>query len=128
MITGTCTSTYCCAAWRVTASLTAIEHIGRAALRRVHAAGPARLIRGPLFDGDPCPPVASPRPVLVDSEHVGNLTSAAWSPRFAANVGLGMLDREFWRPGRRVTVGVPDGAARNGIVVTPPFADDLRLG
>ena len=61
MITGTCTSTYCCAAWRVTASLTAIKHIGRAALRRVHAAGPARLIRGPLFDGDPCPPVASPR-------------------------------------------------------------------
>ena len=35
------------------------------------------------------------RPVLVDSERVGNLTSMAWSPRFAANVDPGVLDREF---------------------------------
>lgn len=94
----------------------------------MHAADPARSIRGPPFDGDPCAPVASPRPVLVDSERVGNLTSAAWSPRFAANVGLGTLGGENWRPGRRVTVGVPDGAARNGIVVTPPIAGNLRPG
>ena len=37
----------------------------------------------------------STRPVLVDSERVGNLTSLAWSPRFAANVDPGVLDREF---------------------------------
>ena len=69
-----------------------IDFIGRDVLMRISKAGPQRLLRGVLFDGDPCPPCATPWPVCVDGKVVGRITTAIWSPRFNSNIALGMLD------------------------------------
>lgn len=99
-----------------------IEFIGREALSRIAASGVTRVIRGIAFDGGPCPGCATPWPVTVDGRTVGRITSAAWSPRLERNVGLSLIDREFWNPGQPVTVETPDGTARTGEVSALPFA------
>jgi dimethylsulfoniopropionate demethylase len=37
-----------------------IDYIGREALEQVHQRGPERMIRGVIFDGNPCPPCRRP--------------------------------------------------------------------
>lgn len=98
-----------------------IDCIGRAALVRIARAGVARTMRGVVFDGAPEPVCATPWPVTVDGLPVGRITSAAWSPRLQRNVGLSLIDREFWDPGQPVAVQTPDGEIRPGEVVAVPF-------
>ena len=105
-----------------------LEFIGRDALLHINEAGPDRLVRGVLFDGEPCPAVASPWSAHAGDKIVGHITSAIWSPRFEANVALGMLDRGYWQPGQRVSVASPDGIPRSGSVVGLPFATPARSG
>ena len=81
-------------------------------------------MRGVLFGGDPCPPCGKPWPVKAgdaSGPQIGQITSAAWSPRLERNVGLSMIDRAFWDPGQPVTVCSADGLHRAGIVTTLPF-------
>lgn len=99
----------------------AIDFIGRDALRRLNENEPKRLIRGLLFDGGRCPPVAIPWPVRLKGTTVGQVTSAIWSPTFDANVALGMLDRGYWQPRTEVSVVLPNGDERRGQVTSLPF-------
>jgi dimethylsulfoniopropionate demethylase len=101
-----------------------IDFIGRAALQKVAAEGHLREMRGVIFDGGPCPPCGKPWPVLVghgDDRQIGQITSAAWSPRLKGNVGLSMIERGFWDLGQEVTVVSADGMRRTGTVSELPF-------
>lgn len=100
----------------------AVDCLGRDALRRLSDRGTGRQIRGVLFDGGPCPICAESWPVTVGDRQVGQITSAIWSPRLKRNVGLSLIDREFWDAGQPVTVHSTDGAARAGEVSALPFA------
>ena len=71
----------------------AVDYIGREALLKIAESGPARLIRGLLFDGGACPPCQQPWPVMADEREVGYVTTAIWSPRFERNVALAMGSR-----------------------------------
>ena len=99
-----------------------LECLGGKALQRIAAEGVAREIRGVLFDGGPCPICAVPWPVIVDGQQVGQITSAARSPRLKRNVGLSLIARDFWTQGQGVIVQSSDGEARAGEVSALPFA------
>ncbi|MDH3377154.1 MAG: dimethylsulfoniopropionate demethylase [Gammaproteobacteria bacterium] len=102
-----------------------IDFIGRTALQSLQRDGVQRLIRGVWIDGAPCPPCATPWPVVhngVGDRQIGQITTAIYSPRFECNIGLSMIERGFWEPGQPVTVHSADGDRRGGTVTSLPFA------
>lgn len=98
-----------------------IDFIGRDALQKIAVDGASQQIRGIAFDGDPCPTCSKPWPVMVDDVHVGQITSAIWSPRLNCNIGQAMIARGFWEVGQPVIVRSQDGETRNGHVHLLPF-------
>lgn len=98
-----------------------IDFIGRDALLRIRDTGVDRLARGIAFAGETCPACTEPWPVLADGKPAGFVTSAAHSPRLAANVAIAMLERSHWETGTTVIVETPDGT-RSGTVGDLPFA------
>lgn len=86
-----------------------VGSIGYDRLAEQAAKGPDRMIRSLSIDGDPVPPCQAPWPIIVGTERVGRVTSAAWSPDFGTNVAIGMLDRAFWEADTQVAVQTPDG-------------------
>jgi len=98
-----------------------VDCIGKEALKKIYKAGPKRLIRGVLFDGDACPACAKPWPVMVAECQVGQITSAIWSPRLKRNVGLSLIDKQYWNVGQSVAVHCSDGQVRDGVVSGLPF-------
>lgn len=100
-----------------------VDYIGREALLKVAESGPARLIRGVIFDGDACPSCQHPWPISVGGNPVGYVTTAIWSPRFEQNVALAMLDRGYWEAGTEVSVTSSDDHRRCGRIVDLPMPD-----
>jgi len=100
-----------------------IDFIGREKLQIIAKNGINQQIKGVLFDGDKCPTCAVPWPVTVGSQKVGAITSAIWSPRLKSNIGLSMIDRNFWLQGQPVSVHMPNEIVCNGKIVDTPFKD-----
>lgn len=101
-----------------------IDYLGRAALHDIYARGVERVIRGLIFDGDPGPVCSKPWPVTAGSPEgpqIGQITTAAYSPRLQRNVGLSMIERGYWDPGQIISVLTADGIHRSGTVTTLPF-------
>jgi len=101
-----------------------IDFLGREALLQIARQGHAREIRGVLFDGGACPPCGKPWPVMAgsaDGPQIGQITSAAWSPRLQRNVGLSMIERAHWKTSQAVTVCSADGAHRTGTLHPLPL-------
>lgn len=94
---------------------TAIGCVGRDALLRVAKEGPVQQIRPIEIAGDAVPQNVRPWPVYASGKHVGQITSAAWSPDFSVNVAIGMLKLSHWDPGTEIEVETPDGM-RPGVV------------
>lgn len=99
-----------------------VDCIGMDALLKVYREGISRQIRGVLFDGADCPTCAVPWPVRVKDVQVGQITSAARSPRLKQNVGLSLIDKNYWEAGQSVCVECVDGTTRDGVVCSLPFA------
>ena len=60
----------------------------------------------------------------VDGQYAGEITTAVWSPRFERNVALGMVERDYWIPGTRVTIKRSDDLIRQGFVTDLPMQDE----
>lgn len=87
------------------------EVVGIDALRRIARAGPARHQLGAVFDAGG--PLAAPDlwcQVTLEGTLLGHVTARAFSPRLGTIVGMCLVDRRL-RPGDRVGVSLPDGAA-----------------
>ena len=100
------------------------DFLGKAALTRIRDQGHEREIRGILFEGEPCPPCGVPWPVMTGQHggrQIGQITSAAYSPRLEQNVGLAMITRSHWTGRESVTVLSSDGQAREGSIEALPF-------
>ena len=102
-----------------------IDYIGKSALQKIAANGPAQRICGIRFFGGKAPPCGKPFPVTTtDGTQVGQITSGIFSPRLDCNVGLTMILRSHWDVGTSLVVHTPDGMARDAIVSVLPFGDD----
>jgi dimethylsulfoniopropionate demethylase len=99
------------------------DFIAKPALRKIQAEEPARLIRGIRFEGEPAPACRVPWALDAAGAFAGRVTSAAWSPRLETNIGLAMVERAFCDAGSEVTLALPDGASRRGLVNDLPFAE-----
>ena len=98
-----------------------VDYLGRAALQAIAASGVQREIRGVRFDGGRAPVCAKPWPVFAGDTQVGQITSAAWSPRLEANVGFSMIARDAWDVGCAVRVEREDGVTCSGVISALPF-------
>ena len=98
-----------------------IDFIGLTALQKIGAEGPTRMIRGIQFEGSSCPPCYTPWPVRIGDQEIGQITSAAFSPRLQTNIGMSLIKREFWDAGQPVSVHLPDNTVRQGSVCYLPF-------
>ncbi len=98
-----------------------ITCIGLEALQKIQKNGITQQIRGVLFDGAPCPACGKPWLVTAEGKQIGQITSAAYSPRLKRNVGQSMIARDYWSVGQKVTVHSSDGIERNGEISALPF-------
>ena len=99
-----------------------VEFIGKAALQKKQLEGILRDMRGVRFDGPPLSGVSIPLPVMAEGQQIGQISSGIWSPRLKSNVGLSMIDRDYWTPGDSVSVLVTPGDERSGEVSLLPFS------
>ena len=105
-----------------------IDFIGLNALQKIKANGITKQIRAILFDGSPCPTCSKPWPVMAGDNKdikIGEVTSGIYSPRLEKNIGLSMIDRDYWSSGQKVTVQCADGLVREGVVSTLPLVESL---
>lgn len=98
-----------------------VDCIGLAALQEIARKGVERIIRGVAFGGVACPPCAKPWPVKMGDRRIGQITSAAWSPRLQTNVGLGLIDCDDGLIGEEVVVIAQDGLVHEGRISGLPF-------
>jgi glycine cleavage system aminomethyltransferase T len=96
------------------------------AYRRIRDEGVANRINGVVVGGAPFPSLNNTKwPVLVNGRHVGEVTSAIYSPRLAANIGYAWLPVANSRDGQRITVETEWGG-REATVTPMPFVDPQK--
>ncbi len=98
--------------------------IGQQAIEAIRSAGHRREIRGVKFGGPPCPQCVVPWPVRAadhDQPRIGQVTSGIYSPKLKTNIGLSMVERDYWTPGQAIVVETSDGQMRDGQVCELPF-------
>jgi len=98
-----------------------INFLGLKSLQKIYSEGINRSIKGVLFDGGSCDTCVNPWPITVGDRFAGEVTSAIWSPRLKANVGLSMIDREFWNNGQKIFVQMPENKSTTGQIIDLPF-------
>ena len=101
-----------------------IEHdfIGKKALIEIQKKGVNKKIKGITFDGSPTPQCSIPFPVYSNNRlQIGNITSGIYSPLLKKNIGLSMIDKDYWKNGQNVIVLTPDNIERKGKVCSIPF-------
>ncbi len=96
-----------------------IEAIGLEALRAQAAAGVPRRVCGLAVQGAPLPNPRDHWEVVVGTRRVGQVTSAAWSPRLGYSVAIGMLASDVAQPGTAVVVRGPEGEHTAAVVEMP---------
>jgi len=102
------------------------DYVGKTALRRIAAEGPARRLVG-LEIGGPALPAGNeePWPLSAADAVVGRATSCVHSPRLEKNIALGIVARARAEEGSRLQVKAPDGV-RDATVVPTPFYDPKK--
>ena len=97
------------------------DTIGIAALREIHARGPARHQLGIALEGAAPIPLQDWRPDLfAGGARIGRMTANAWSPRLGHNIGLCLVASEAV-PGDAVTLTLADGTGVAGELRALPF-------
>lgn len=97
-----------CGLGRFCSIQTAIGCVGRDALLRVAKEGPVQQIRPISIAGD-IPTCDRIWPLMVGSQRVGQVTSAAHSPDFDTNVAIGMVRMTHWDAGTQLIVETQNG-------------------
>ena len=99
------------------------DFIGKAALQRIVADGPARLLVGLNLEVnvEDAWPLPERVPVWVDDRQVGTMSAVVFSPKFGRTVAMAQIAREIVESNTRVEVDGPNG--RVGAEITSlPFA------
>ncbi|MFN3278352.1 MAG: glycine cleavage T C-terminal barrel domain-containing protein [Paracoccus hibiscisoli] len=102
------------------------DFIGKDALRRIRAEGPARRQVGLVIEGAPLKgPNTTFWTVTQDGRTVGKVTSAIHSPRLGRNIALAMLSVDAAQIGARVQVRTRTGLL-DATIVERPFYDPKK--
>lgn len=103
-----------------------VDFIGKDALRRIRDEGVSRRQVGLVVEMAPLTgPNTTFWPVRVAGEHVGEVTSAVWSPRLEKNIALAMVGADHSAVGTAVSVETSAGP-RTATVVEKPFYDPKK--
>jgi glycine cleavage system aminomethyltransferase T len=99
------------------------DYIGKAAIDRVLAEGPARMMKGALIGGEAFQKNNEHRWRATDGERfAGEVTSAVYSPRLEQNIGFILADLSYAENGTRLEVETPEGT-RTLEITELPFLD-----
>lgn len=101
------------------------DFIGKAALQRIKASGARRKLAGIEIEGPPIEFNETKWPVSHRDVHVGQVTSAIYSPRLKKNIGYAMLPAALAEIGTSLSVATPWGE-RQARVVPKPFIDPKK--
>ena len=99
------------------------DFVGKSALRELQEKGVIKKIKGIIFDVPPCPPCTQPWTLFNENKmKVGQITSAVFSPRIRKNIGLGLVNKPFWKNDTNVFIEIPKSKSlAKGIVSSLPF-------
>jgi aminomethyltransferase len=103
---------------------TSVNYIGKAALQRIAAQGPARLLTGLTIetgaDETEAWPLPERSPVLVRDRQVGTVSAVAYSHRVGSIIAMAQVERELVESGAAVRVSGARG--QRAATITPlPF-------
>jgi dimethylsulfoniopropionate demethylase len=98
-----------------------LDYIGSDDLLKIANAGVERQLRGIRFDSDSCPQCKNPWALTIDETWVGQITSAAWSPRFKQTVALAMVEKCALKVGTSVRIETEYGDSHEGTVTLLPM-------
>lgn len=106
------------------------DFVGRAALEKIKAEGPSRMLAGIEIAGTSMGSYNDGS--MIDfltvyhfGDPVGHVTSACYSPSLEKNIGYAMVPTELAELGTELEVDV-DGERRNAVVVPKPFVDPAK--
>ena len=99
------------------------DFVGKPALRELQEKGVIKKIKGIIFDVPPCPPCTQPWTLFNEKKmKIGQITSAVFSPRIKKNIGLGLVNKPFWKNDTNVFIEIPKSKSlAKGIVSSLPF-------
>jgi aminomethyltransferase len=104
------------------------DFIGKAALQRVAAAGPARRLVGIEIDG---PALETPNEefwdVFANGATVGRVTRCVHSPRLERNIGWANVPATLSGIGTELSVDAPDGVRRAVVCEAPWFKPQIKI-
>lgn len=111
---------------RLVAVDSAVDFIGKDALRRIREEGVTRTQAGIVIKMEPLTgPNTTFWPITASGERVGEVTSAVWSPRLAQNIALAMVRIDAAEVGTALTVETNLGP-KAATVVEKPFYDPKK--
>ena len=111
---------------RLVAVDSAVDFIGKDALRRIRDEGVTRKQAGIVIEMEPLTgPNTTFWPTTAGGERVGEVTSAVWSPRLAQNIALAMVRIDAAEVGTAMTVETNLGP-KAATVVEKPFYDPKK--
>jgi len=102
------------------------DYIGRAALKRIKAAGVTQKLVGIEIDGERIEMNTAPWRVKSGGDAIGRITSAIWSPRLRKNIGYAMVPTAHASLGTALRVKIPGVGERRATVVPRPFVDSKK--
>lgn len=101
------------------------DFVGKSALLAERAAGVRAMLRGVVLEAPFVPNLVERWPVVRDGQRVGDVRSAAYSPRFEAGIGLAMLSTGACKPNTTVTIDIPGLGPVGGRVTDLPMMDTV---
>lgn len=106
------------------------DFIGKDALKKIKAEGPARKLVGVDIEGEPLGSFNDGRmidmfPVYKDGARIGKVTSACYSPRLEKNIGFAMVPVEYAELGTEYVVETPHGRV-GAVAVEKPHWDPTK--
>ncbi len=102
------------------------DYIGKKALAQIKAQGVKRKLVGIEIAGAALEFNMTKWPVNKDGKHIGQVTSALFSPRLKKNIGYAMVPSEHAGLGTTFQVEVPGIGTRAATVVNKPFIDPKK--
>ncbi len=113
---------------RLVAIDSAVDFIGKDALRRIRDEGVTRKQVGIVIEMEPLTgPNTSFWPITACGERVGEVTSAVWSPRLQQNIALAMVRIDAAEVGTALTVETNLGPKAATVVEKPFFESKKSL-
>ncbi len=97
------------------------DYIGKGALQRVAAEGPARLFTGLMLHTEAPSewPLVERQPVFCDGEQVGTMSAVVHSHRLDRTIALAQIQREIVESSTPVEIETPDGPVKADIHELP---------